>query len=87
MALDDGYSTLHTQIINMNHLTSLGKVCAMVVQEESHRGITCCCDISTPLGFYAQIDRPNITHAPSTMSAATNRTLSWHLPSSWAHPG
>ncbi|KAK3011542.1 hypothetical protein RJ639_011582 [Escallonia herrerae] len=40
MGLDDKYATLCTQIINMDPFPNIDRVYAMVVQEESHRGIT-----------------------------------------------
>ncbi|KAK3007596.1 hypothetical protein RJ639_014606 [Escallonia herrerae] len=49
MGLDDKYTTLRTQIINMDTFPNIDRVYPMVMQEESHRGITGSRD-TTPTG-------------------------------------
>ncbi|KAK3004635.1 hypothetical protein RJ639_019122 [Escallonia herrerae] len=54
MGLDDKYATLRTQIINMDPFPNIDRVYAMVMQEESHRGITGSRDTTPAVGFHAQ---------------------------------
>ncbi|KAK3020813.1 hypothetical protein RJ639_047685 [Escallonia herrerae] len=58
MGLDDKYATLHTQIINMDLFPNIDRVYAMVMQEESHRGITGSRDTTPAVGFHAQNGPP-----------------------------
>ncbi|KAK3040145.1 hypothetical protein RJ639_027871 [Escallonia herrerae] len=58
MGLDDKYATLRTQIINMDPFPNIDRVYAMVMQEESHRGITGSCDTTSAVGFHAQNGPP-----------------------------
>lgn len=57
MGLDDIYTTLHTNDINMGPFLSLDRVHIVVMQEESHRGLTTFRDPVTVVGFNAQTDR------------------------------
>ncbi|KAK2999604.1 hypothetical protein RJ639_023297 [Escallonia herrerae] len=58
MGLDDKYATLRTQIINMDPFPNIDRVYAMVMQEESHRGITGSRDTTLTVGFHAQNGPP-----------------------------
>ncbi|KAK2997165.1 hypothetical protein RJ639_026201 [Escallonia herrerae] len=58
MGLDDKYATLHTQIINMDPFPNIDRVHAMVMQKESHRGITGSRDTTSVVGFHAQNGPP-----------------------------
>ncbi|KAK3037429.1 hypothetical protein RJ639_031923 [Escallonia herrerae] len=58
MGLDDKYATLRTQIINMDPFPNIDRVYAMVMQEESHRGITGSRDTTSVVGFHAQNGPP-----------------------------
>ncbi|KAK3006006.1 hypothetical protein RJ639_016021 [Escallonia herrerae] len=58
MGLDDKYATLRTQIINMDPFPNIDRVYAMVMQEESHRGITGSRDTTSAVGFHAQNGPP-----------------------------
>ncbi|KAK3037778.1 hypothetical protein RJ639_030697 [Escallonia herrerae] len=58
MGLDDKYATLHTQIINMDPFPNIDRVYAMVMQEESHRGITGSHDTTSVVSFHAQNGPP-----------------------------
>lgn len=69
IGLDDMYSTLRTNIINMDPFSNLGHVYAMVMQEESHRGITTSREATAAVGFYAHSDRSPPARAPSTATS------------------
>ncbi|KAK3007603.1 hypothetical protein RJ639_013997 [Escallonia herrerae] len=58
MGLDDKYATLRTQIINMDPFPNIDRVYAMVMQEESHQGITGSRDTTSAVGFHAQNGPP-----------------------------
>ncbi|KAK3019238.1 hypothetical protein RJ639_004682 [Escallonia herrerae] len=58
MGLDDKYATLRTQIINMDPFPNIDRVYAMVMQEESHRGITGSRDTTPTVGFHTQNGLP-----------------------------
>ncbi|KAK2999228.1 hypothetical protein RJ639_023969 [Escallonia herrerae] len=58
MGLDDKYATLRTQIINMDPFPNIDIVYAMVMQEESHRGITGSRETTSAVGFHAQNGSP-----------------------------
>ncbi|KAK3025756.1 hypothetical protein RJ639_040448 [Escallonia herrerae] len=58
MGLDEKYATLRTQIINMDPFPNIDRVYAMVMQEESHRGITGSRDTTSAVGFHAQNGPP-----------------------------
>ncbi|KAK2981798.1 hypothetical protein RJ640_010315 [Escallonia rubra] len=58
MGLDDKYATLRTHIINMDPFPNIDRVYAMVMQEESHRGITGSRDTTPTVGFHAQNGPP-----------------------------
>ncbi|KAK2999395.1 hypothetical protein RJ639_022658 [Escallonia herrerae] len=77
MGLDDKYATLHTQIINMDPFPNIDRVYAMVMQEESHRGITGSCDTTSAVGFHAQNGPP--TAWSSGLVSATVGTQTVHL--------
>ncbi|KAK3036557.1 hypothetical protein RJ639_030998 [Escallonia herrerae] len=51
---DDKYDTLRTQIINMDLFPNIDRVYAMVMLEESYRGITDTQDTTSAVGFHAQ---------------------------------
>ncbi|KAK2986445.1 hypothetical protein RJ640_011883 [Escallonia rubra] len=68
MGLDDKYATLRTQIINMDSFPNIDRVYAMVMQEESHRGITGSRDTTPTVGFHAQ-NRPPTARSSSLVSA------------------
>ncbi|KAK2997862.1 hypothetical protein RJ639_026352 [Escallonia herrerae] len=53
LCLDDKYTTLRTQIINMDPFPNIDRVYAMVMQEESHRGIIDSRDTALTVGFHA----------------------------------
>ncbi|KAK3014383.1 hypothetical protein RJ639_009157 [Escallonia herrerae] len=59
MDLDDKYATLRTQIIDMDPFPNIDRVYAMVMQEESHHGITGSRDTTSAVGFHAQNGPPN----------------------------
>ncbi|KAK3003162.1 hypothetical protein RJ639_018928 [Escallonia herrerae] len=76
MGLDDKYATLRTQIINMDQFPNIDRVYAMVMQEESHRGITGSHDTTSAVGFQAQ-NRPPTARSSGLISATLgdpNRT-------------
>ncbi|KAK3035256.1 hypothetical protein RJ639_033890 [Escallonia herrerae] len=58
MGLDDKYATLRIQIINMDPFPNIDRVYAMVMQEESHRGIIGSRDTTSAVGFHAQNGPP-----------------------------
>ncbi|KAK3036482.1 hypothetical protein RJ639_030829 [Escallonia herrerae] len=58
MGLNDKYAALCTQIINMDPFPNIDRVYAMVMQEESHRGITGSRDTTSAVGFHAQNGPP-----------------------------
>ncbi|KAK3003051.1 hypothetical protein RJ639_019816 [Escallonia herrerae] len=58
MGLDDKYATLRTQIINMDPFPNIDRVYAMVMQEESHRGVTGSRDTTPAVGFHTQNGLP-----------------------------
>ncbi|KAK3034880.1 hypothetical protein RJ639_033243 [Escallonia herrerae] len=68
MGLDDKYATLHTQIINMDPFPNIDRVYAMVMQEESHRGIIGSHDTTPVVGFHAQ-NGPPIAWSSGLVSA------------------
>lgn len=51
IGLDDMYSTLRTNITNTDPFPTLDRVYAMVMQEESHRGLTGTRDTPSAVGF------------------------------------
>ncbi|KAK3023486.1 hypothetical protein RJ639_045073 [Escallonia herrerae] len=71
MGLDDKYATLRTQIINMDPFPNIDRVYAMVIQEESHQGITGSRDTTSTVGFHAQNGPP--TARSSGLISATTR--------------
>ncbi|KAK3001034.1 hypothetical protein RJ639_021814 [Escallonia herrerae] len=58
MGLDDKYTTLRTQIINMDPFPNIDRVYAMVMQEVSHQGIIGSRDTTSAVGFHAQNGPP-----------------------------
>ncbi|KAK3036901.1 hypothetical protein RJ639_031519 [Escallonia herrerae] len=68
MGLDDKYVTLRTQIINMDLFPNIDRVYAMVMQEESHRGITSSRDTTPTVAFHAQ-NGPPTTRSSGLVSA------------------
>ncbi|KAK3038016.1 hypothetical protein RJ639_029967 [Escallonia herrerae] len=68
MDLDDKYATLRTQIINIDPFPNIDRVYAMVMQEESHRGITGSRATTSAVGFHAQ-NRPPTAQSSSLVSA------------------
>ncbi|KAK2966757.1 hypothetical protein RJ640_003070 [Escallonia rubra] len=77
MGLDDKYATLRTQIINMDPFPNIDRVYAMVMQEESHRGITGSRDTTLTVGFHAQNGLP--TARSSGLFSATAGDPNVHL--------
>ncbi|KAK3010227.1 hypothetical protein RJ639_010917 [Escallonia herrerae] len=69
MGLDDKYAIVRTQIINMDSFPNIDRVYAMVMQEESHRGITGSRDTTSAVGFHAQNGPP--TAQSSGLASAT----------------
>ena len=70
MGLDDSYSVLRTQIINIEPLPDLDRVYAMVSQEESHRSALQPRDNSPAVGFAVQ------SKASSSSSSSTTTVSS-----------
>ncbi|KAJ8620304.1 hypothetical protein MRB53_028833 [Persea americana] len=70
MGLDDSYSVLRTQIINIEPLPDLDRVYAMVSQEESHRSALQLRDNSPAVGFAVQ------SKASSSSSSSTTTVSS-----------
>ncbi|KAK2979621.1 hypothetical protein RJ640_020113 [Escallonia rubra] len=74
MGLDDKYATSRTQIINID------RVYAMVMQEESHRGITGSRDTNLVVGFHPR-NRPPIARSSGLVSATAGDPD--HTPTGW----
>ncbi|KAK3043369.1 hypothetical protein RJ639_002671 [Escallonia herrerae] len=70
MGLDDKYATLRTQIINMDPFPNIDRVYAMVMQEESHRGITGSRDTTSAVGFHAQNGPPTARSSGLVLATA-----------------
>lgn len=80
MGLDDIYSSLRTQIINMDPVPSLDRVYALVTQEESHRAVTHAHEEPPTLGFAAQMEHAlaATTGNNQTGQSYADRTPSGH---------
>lgn len=77
MGLDDTYSTLRTNILNMNPFPDIDRTYAMVVQEESHRGLSGSKNTTPAVGFAAQgtVAQPRTSQGSAPLGDA-DRTLS-----------
>lgn len=73
MGLDESYSTIRTQITNIEPLYDINKVYVMITQEESHRSVVQAHENSAAFGFVVQ---SNTLHPIKAQSSSSSPSLS-----------